>query len=410
MGSISSPAVWLFCGKRSLSIGGELVQGTIADGTGYNRRRNQLERHFSQEKDFHFSGQIRKLQYERFHLFFAVSEFPSIATRDNLVSKPKRYSFAFMVGLLVLSAMLKLGFLFLTMLFSFLLLEMLAFKGRKSLAIALFLLVITLVIWVLVTFTSQAVITLPSVAEQAIPSVVKWAEQHGRELPFTDWDSLRKMAMDAVIEQTGYFTNVAAFAQTGTRAAVQFIIGCVVAINIFLNARINLDRDEPDSLYGLCSAEVTARFQTFFGSFRTVMIAQLMISGINTVLTTLFLMAAQLPHHLVLIGVTFICGLLPVVGNLLSNVVIVAVAFTVSPEMALWALGFLVVIHKLEYFLNSKIVGDRIRNPVWLTLLGLVVGELTMGVTGMILAPVFLHYLKVEASRIRLPSADQTFT
>lgn len=311
-----------------------------------------------------------------------------------------------MVGLLVLSAMLNLGFLFLTTLFSFLLLELLALNGRKSLAIALFILVIALVAWVLVSFTSQAVITLPSVAEQAIPSVVKWAEQLGRELPFTDWDSLRKMAMDAVIEQTGYFTNVAAFAQTSTRGAVQFIIGCVVAVSIFLNARINLDHDEPDSLYGLCTAEVTARFQTFFGSFRTVMVAQLLISAINTLLTTLFLVAAHLPHHVVLIGVTFICGLLPVVGNLLSNVVIVAVAFTVSPEKALWALLFLVVIHKLEYFLNSKIVGDRIRNPIWLTLLGLVVGELTMGITGMILAPVFLHYLKVEASRIKLPSTE----
>ncbi len=165
-----------------------------------------------------------------------------------------------MVGLLVLSAVLNLGFLFLTTLFSFLILKLLALKGSKSLAITLFILVITLVAWVLVFFTSQAVITLPGVAQQAIPSVVKWAEQHGRELPFTDWDSLRKMAMDAVIERTGYFTNVAAFAQTSARVAVQFLIGCVVAISIFLNARINLDYDEPDSLYGLCSAEVTARF------------------------------------------------------------------------------------------------------------------------------------------------------
>ena len=73
---------------------------------------------------------------------------------------------------------------------------------------------------------------------------------------------------------------------------------------------------------------------------------------------------------------------------------IVGIGFTVSPKMALAALVFLVVIHKLEYFLNSKIIGQRIRNPLWLTLLALVLGEKLMGVPGMILAPVVLNYLR----------------
>ena len=47
---------------------------------------------------------------------------------------------------------------------------------------------------------------------------------------------------------------------------------------------------------------------------------------------------------------------------------------------------FLVGIHKLEYFLNSKIIGDRIRNPVWLTLIALMIGERLMGIPGLVLA------------------------
>jgi predicted PurR-regulated permease PerM len=101
----------------------------------------------------------------------------------------------------------------------------------------------------------------------------------------------------------------------------------------------------------------------------------------------------------VLVMLTFLCGLLPIVGNIISNTLIVFVAFTISPQMALFALIFLVVIHKLEYFLNSKIIGDRIKSPMWLTLLGLVLGEKLMGIPGLILAPVVLHYLKVEASQ-----------
>jgi len=52
------------------------------------------------------------------------------------------------------------------------------------------------------------------------------------------------------------------------------------------------------------------------------------------------------------------------VGNLVSNSIIVGIAFTISPRAAIASLFFLVALHKLEYFLNSKIIGDRIKNPV----------------------------------------------
>ena len=68
----------------------------------------------------------------------------------------------------------------------------------------------------------------------------------------------------------------------------------------------------------------------------------------------------------------------------------------------MFAFIFLIALHKTEYFLNSKIVGQRIQNPMWLTLLGLVLGEKLMGVPGMILAPAVLHYVKVEMSKNKL--------
>ena len=130
--------------------------------------------------------------------------------------------------------------------------------------------------------------------------------------------------------------------------------------------------------------------------------AQILISAINTVFTGIFALAVQLPYAVVVVGVTFLCGLLPILGNVVSNTIIVMIGFTVSPQLALTALVFLVLIHKLEYFLNSKIVGHRIRNPFWLTLLALVVGERLMGVPGMILAPVVLNYVKREASAVEV--------
>src|SRR5207245_7391714 len=119
-----------------------------------------------------------------------------------------------------------------------------------------------------------------------------------------------------------------------------------------------------------------------------------------------FVVAVHLPHTVVVIGMTFLCGLLPVIGNLISNAIVVGIGFTVSPRMALASLVFLVVVHKLEYLLNSKIVGHRIRNPLWLTLLGLVLGETLMGVPGMILAPVVLNYIKMETSTIEVKAGS----
>ena len=57
--------------------------------------------------------------------------------------------------------------------------------------------------------------------------------------------------------------------------------------------------------------------------------AQITISTINTVLTAIFVAAMGLPHLVVAVGLTFLCGFLPVIGNLISNTLVVALVFIV---------------------------------------------------------------------------------
>ena len=235
--------------------------------------------------------------------------------------------------------------------------------------------------------------------------MIQSAREYRIELPFTDYDSLKDLALDTVKSQVNYLGNVARFARGATTQFIFVLVGCVVAISIFLNPRLELDREKyavRDNLYSLCCDHIAQRFETLYRSFAMVIGAQIVISAINTAFTTIFVVAVGLPYAVVVIGVTFLCGLIPVIGNLVSNTVIVGIGFTVSPKMALTALVFLVVIHKLEYFLNSKIIGQRIHNPLWLTLLALVLGEKLMGISGMILAPVVLNYIRMEASRIEV--------
>ena len=87
------------------------------------------------------------------------------------------------------------------------------------------------------------------------------------------------------------------------------------------------------------------------------------LSAIDTLLTGIFMAGMGLPHLVVALGVTFLCGLIPVVGNLISNTLVVALGFMVSPAKGLWALAFLLLIHQLEYLLDSKIIGAKIHAP-----------------------------------------------
>jgi predicted PurR-regulated permease PerM len=193
------------------------------------------------------------------------------------------------------------------------------------------------------------------------------------------------------------------------KQAILFVVGLVVAISLFFNARLDLERERrgSDNLYSVICTEIEKRFRAFYGSFARVMGAQLIISGINTTLTAAFALWIGLPYAGLVVALTFFCGLLPIIGNLISNTVFVCIAFTLSPNLGIAALVFLVVLHKMEYFLNSKIIGGRIHNPMWLTLLALIVAERIMGIPGIILAPVILDYIKGETSRIKIPETPE---
>jgi predicted PurR-regulated permease PerM len=85
-----------------------------------------------------------------------------------------------------------------------------------------------------------------------------------------------------------------------------------------------------------------------------------------------------------------------VVGNLISNTLIVAISAGVSPWAALGSLVFLVVVHKLEYFLNARIVGGRVGAGAWEMLLAMVAFEAAFGLAGVVLAPIVYAYVKGE--------------
>lgn len=137
-------------------------------------------------------------------------------------------------------------------------------------------------------------------------------------------------------------------------------------------------------------------------AFVKVMYSQVKISLLNTFLTALFvsvilpIFGIKMPFQMFLIIFTFITGLIPVVGNLISNTIIVLFGLTISINVGSICLLYLIVIHKLEYFLDAKIIGHVVNANAWELLCAMLIFEAAFGLPGIITAPTLYTWGKNE--------------
>lgn len=325
-----------------------------------------------------------------------------ISFMESALHKSVIHSYAVVAVSLALAAWLHLGTLLVTVLFGYFALNKLNFLNRKWLAVALFSILLVAAFFGFGLFVKRAIKELPEIAEKVIPAVVQYAKGHNVTLPISDFDELMEAAPKMMSQSAG---PLGSFAKLTIKEFVMLVVGVVIAIGLFVQREATQITGNGENLYTHYYGLIRSRFHAFYLSFETVMGAQLLISLVNTGATAVYLLSSSMrPYAGILIPLTFICGMLPIIGNLISNTLIVGIAFgAISPQAALWALVFLVVVHKMEYFLNSKIIGGRIQHPMWLTLIALILGESLMGIPGVILAPVILSYIKVEGSRYALP-------
>ncbi|WP_060510589.1 AI-2E family transporter [Pseudomonas sp. NBRC 111124] len=183
---------------------------------------------------------------------------------------------------------------------------------------------------------------------------------------------------------------------------VTLLIGMILGAIIALQRIPDVSRRKP------LAAALFERLNLLVQAFRNIVFAQIKISMLNTAFTGIFLavvmplFGVHLPLTKTLIVLTFLLGLLPVIGNLMSNTLITIVGMSLSIWVAAAALGYLIVIHKVEYFLNAKIVGGQIRAKAWELLLAMLVFEAAFGLPGVVAGPVYYAYLKSELRRAEL--------
>jgi predicted PurR-regulated permease PerM len=232
--------------------------------------------------------------------------------------------------------------------------------------------------------------------QQLMPLVEKARQQMPAAI--TDWlpdsvDELRVMALDLTRKHAMSLQNVG---KETARVLVRIIIGMV------LGALVALNRARPPHQVGPLAAALGERCQHLAEAFHNIVFAQIKISLINTAASAIFLLGAlpllgiYVPLAKTLVVITFLAGLLPVIGNLISNTAVTIAGLSVSVWVAVASLGFLIVIHKLEYFLNARIIGTQIRARAWELLVAMLVMEAAFGLAGLIAAPIYYAYLKSE--------------
>ncbi|OYW39126.1 MAG: hypothetical protein B7Z35_05310 [Hydrogenophilales bacterium 12-61-10] len=182
------------------------------------------------------------------------------------------------------------------------------------------------------------------------------------------------------------------------RAVLHFMIGLIIGSFIALR-----EASPQQTLAPLASA-LCERVNRLSDAFHRVVFAQVRISALNALLTGVYLFVVlpsfgvHLPFTKTMIVVTFLVGLLPVIGNLISNSVIVIISLSHSLQVAAGSLAFLVIIHKLEYFVNARIIGEQIKARAWELLIAMLVMEAAFGLQGVIAAPIIYAYIKKELS------------
>src|SRR5688572_3395611 len=177
-----------------------------------------------------------------------------------------RYLGYWLVFLMLLAAgYLDLATPLIAVLFSFFTLKKIQWGKSKWGPAIVFIILVLGISYLFGYFIKQAIDALPNVLEESFPKVITYLTSHGW-MSADSTQSLQEVkhnAMGWLRTQLGYLGN---FAKIATKEFAFLIIGIVVAISLFFNSQIDLDRGKHplrNILYSFASDEILTGFRAF---------------------------------------------------------------------------------------------------------------------------------------------------
>lgn len=250
-----------------------------------------------------------------------------------------------------------------------------------------------------VTRTRNLIIDAPSQYRELLAFLAQTVLELRDKLPR---DIAAQLPVGAADVQHAIATFLASKAGKLADAGRTWIMGLLLAFIGLLIGVLTATRSKPVRRPRPLTAALRERIRHFGRVFTQIIVAQFWIALFNTSLTAIFLLIVmplwegRLPYTTALLLLTFVAGLIPIVGNLICNTVLTLVGLSVSLPVAIACLIFLVAIHKTEYFINARVVGQRVHMAAWELLTVMFALEAIFGAAGLVAAPLFYAYAKQE--------------
>jgi predicted PurR-regulated permease PerM len=191
----------------------------------------------------------------------------------------------------------------------------------------------------------------------------------------------------------GQALNVLSIARSVVQGTIEAFFG--ILVTMMIAAYLLADKDR---IIGFVSVLFPPRLRPSWEQLLVklerglagVLRGQLIICLVNGTLSGIGFWWLDLPYWPLLTAIATLLSIIPVFGAIISSIPAVLLALTISWQVAVAALAWILGIHALEaYFLNPKIIGTAARIHPVLVLTAIVAGERSYGIVGALLAVPF---------------------
>lgn len=246
--------------------------------------------------------------------------------------------------------------------------------------------------------------------QESEPALIKTLASVGiEEKILNDLNDLYKLAGDFLRENLAILSNFGAI-------LVNMILGVVFGILLFYHDPKKNGKYK--NIWTLMQYKVNCFATLIFRAFRIIMTTQVLIALMNTVMISIFstlitplFYGEFLPYYYIIIPLVFLFSLVPVVGNLIVNFLIIIAALQVSVYYVIAAVIYFFIAHKLELIVVGKVLNARMDVPFVLILFSMVLGEIVFrSFAGIILGMTLLFALMMLLKSFEIKPSNRLKT
>lgn len=229
---------------------------------------------------------------------------------------------------------------------------------------------------------------------RSVPALIQLKETaHQRVEALKDTD-LYKLIEAQHIDLEKYGEQVRKVSHSLVRSAkstgkilLHLVLGLILAV-LFLLERKEVD----ETLAQIPKESFLGYLFAFLGYLSEAVLltikVQVIVAAVNAVITLPILLVLRLDHIPTLMVMVFVFGLVPVVGNFLSGVVLSILSYLKMGWLGVGIfLASTVVLHKIEsYYLNPRLTAKHVKLPSLFLIASLVIWEHLIGIAGIFIS------------------------